>query len=433
VLAALLVVTAVAPVAAIARVTSLKVSTTRDESGATRRLPLTTEVAYVLFDYEGAANDRLTVSLQGLGLSSIVAKSSSYNGSGSAVVEIAGVEILRSLTRQLSGFASQVHADVKLAADQELGRRGYLEAVDSNVRQVERVLMVLGSMALPAAVGAQVDAVMVTADDLSTLAEEAMSPSLDDAGRRAKAEAMKAPAAALIVSVERLAESADAVASAPYPPTGENAPLTVQVSVGGMPSVTDEIWVVQTASGPLTEMDPTEAAALPGVGGPLGATAVPTRAGAATAAGADRPSSAAGADVAGRPTTGVAGGMPPRAASTPVSSAGGTTVAHPGTPIGLAAAEDRAAADALAMAERQGLTGPDAAEGGLGAAQPLPTWTVPALAVADGAGPAVQPLAPRGLQSGGSGGTQGPSLLVLGSGALLLVGLAFWLRRRTQA
>ena len=110
------------PALALARVTRLAVSTSPEASGITSRLPLETEVAYVIFDYEGASNEKLTVSIEGLGLSTIVAKSGTYSGNGTATVQFTGAEVFQALVARVAVLASQAQSDVKRAAEQELGR-----------------------------------------------------------------------------------------------------------------------------------------------------------------------------------------------------------------------------------------------------------------------------------------------------------------------
>jgi hypothetical protein len=428
----------VVPAAALAKVTSLKVSATDSADTASPRLPSGTKSVFVLFDYEGAANDRLTVALEGLGLDRIVAKSDTYNGNGSASVEITGAEIYGSLVVRVLTAASQAQSDVKRAADQDKGTRGYLEAVESDAAQVDRILQVLAQMVLPAPSEAMRKEVAEALNDLGGLIEEANDTDLDDAGRKAKAEAMKAPAASLVTAATALADSAESVSSIPLPLTGENAPITVQVGVGSSsnPSASDEFWVVEDVSSPITDVDPLPtAAATRNSGGTGGANPTArTSANKTPATGSETGASGSATSAAGGgPSNGTRNAA--TSASVRATSAANQAVfadstnGTPGSPAvaGGSGQQSDAVATARALAgqNQNALGSPGDVSGGA-----MATWTVPAVAKADGETVPQVRQAGQDADRSSTGGSSGPNLGVLALGAALLVGVAVWLRSR---
>lgn len=425
-LASLVVLGSALPAAALAKVTRLEVSPSERAGDATTRLPAGSTAVFVLFDYDGASNEKLTVSLQGLGLASILAKTDTYNGSGSAAVELTGAEVYRSLVGQLSTYAIEAQTYVKRAADQELGRRGFLEQVQSQVATIDRMLLVLEQMAVPDDAIEDRKATRTALDELAALAEEATAPELEDADRKAKAEEMAAPAEALVTSADAFVDTAEDAGDMPLPETGENAPFTAQVRVGGNPSMSVEFWVVENPQSALTDIDPTKDAG--GSGGNTSGrpTARPQATSAqrttgqtgdggtgASATTTDRTTSQnPGSTTGGLPT------LPSRAMATPVP--GATNGPQTG---GFVAGEQlgQPTTDASSGAPDQG--------GAEQAAAPLPTWTVPAVAaLGDSQAPQVQPLGAQASQP--AGGSTGPNLAILALGAVALIGLAVWMRQR---
>jgi hypothetical protein len=420
-LALLAFVAGAAPAAALARVKRVVVSTTADESGVTQRLPVGTTVAYVIFDYENAASDKLTVSLEGLGLSTIVAKSSSYTGSGTANVQFTGAELYRALANRVANYADQAQTDVKLAAEQELGRRGYLENVAADVAQVSGVVTILDQMSLTSDAETAIATLNGAVEDIYGLLEEATAANVSDAVQKSKAESMKVPAATLVVAGDRQAETAVSATTMAFPPTGEQASFTVQVAVGNNPSASGEFWVAGTGAG-AANVDPTQAAA----------TGPTSRAPSATAR------SVTGATTApGNPTT-----VSAQAARTQTrsSQAGGqgTTVSPRtvGAPsivpaAGTPSAEASGAATSQVAGQPGGLPGTSGTPAGGAQGQvAAPTWTVPAGSGSASSGAPVAPVT-QSSPTTGSGGLDGSDLAVFGMGALLLVGIALWLRGRS--
>lgn len=433
ILAVATVIAAASPVLALARVTRLVVSDKADATGATGRLPLDTEVAYIVFDYEGASNEKLTVSIEGLGLSTIVAKSGTYSGNGTATVQFTGAEVFQSLVARVAALASQAQSDVKRAAEQELGRRGYIEAVALDISQIDGVIALLGQIDdLPSATSGYMSDIAQATQDLGTLVEAATASGVDDATQKAKAEAMKVPVASLAASADDLADTADSVSALALPRTGSEASFTAQVSVGGNPSSTVEFWVVDTTQN--VSSDTSSGIASPtSSGGSSGRSATATpRNGAARTAGT-------GATATIEPTVGGAAGRMTAAA---VKAAGGAATTAAGSEVTAAAKGTSVVIDAeagglsagQALGEQQD-AGNDAGQTvGLAADSPAagaaPTWTVPASGAGDGAGALVQPVSQPGTGQRG-GATGGPSLAVFALGAAALVGVALWLRGRT--
>jgi|GEM_PF-3015929 hypothetical protein len=446
----------VGPVLAQVEVGNLAVSASESRDDATTFVPVGTTSVYVLFDYENAANHRIGVTIEGFGIDNILTVSDRYNGTGQGVVEITGTQIYQSLTESMVRQAEAVQGNVKKAVDQELGRIDYLQSVQAATYKMGATIALIEKLDLNGAQSGFIDDLRRTVESLDELVTDALEGGLDDAERKARAEALKAPADDVYAAALALSTDAESASDLAIPPTGSKSGYTVQVTVSSAPADSTEFYVLESndsSQGGARTDDPNQPTADPSElktrsapsGQSRGTSGYGDESGAGTksqqdakATDAARDSSGAGGASSGAVPTSASrasGSSPTRSSSgaAPTPEAGAAFGAQQQAQQGTASGSEGVSVTAGESAAEVSQTG---AEGGLAASaegSSMPTWTPPAVAKAPVGEDVPQPVsaAPEAVAETGGGGSSGPNLAVLGLGAIALIGVAFWLRQRS--
>ncbi|MFN2252280.1 MAG: hypothetical protein ACK2UL_10220 [Anaerolineae bacterium] len=440
---------AAVPASALAGVGELASSTSKSRDDATSSFPAGTTEMYALFAYEDLANHKVGVSLMGFGLTDIVSYVDRYDGTGEAAVHMTGADMYKSLADSLVVQAEAAASNAKKAADQATGRMDYLDSVRAAMYSMGSSLALLEMADAGAEMTGLVLDVTVLVEELDDLVGYAQEQDIDEDEQKARAAALKQPAADLEAAADALSQAAQSVGEVAFPPTGTQSPYTLLVTLSGSPAQSIDVYMLEegdegpgAAAGGSTDSGgtPTKTPTASGAGAGSGSTSGQSRSNLAGQAGSGSGTdSSAGADSEGSGGGATGSGVEGQKAGAAATSAaiaatasgraGNTAAGSSAVGSGAQAAGTQPADESADLGASEGME--SAAGGAVGASEPgaEPTWTVPAVAQASGQ-QSSQPQPISADSDGGSGGSSGPNLAVLGIGAIVLVGVALWLRQR---
>ncbi len=428
--------------ASAATIKSIAISSSEDVADASPYYGIGATEVYAIISYTEATGESIAVVVHGPGLPYLYSSpAKQYSDSGTDAIEISGTTLYQRL--------------VKLVRDESVEAQGNARKANTQNSVFEYLAMVLRSssnagdavdllLTLTEADALTVDQIQQLKDissaaaEVAALATEANELPADDlSGKQALAGQMAEPAAAMVEAADELWDQASTVTEMPLPVTGLEAEgFTVTAEVGGLPSSSTSFNVGQFANA-----------------GDLQATPTPTS---ASSDQVTPRSSAANSATATARAAGIGGSNDSTSGDSGTSSSGdsGTTsgviLEGGGTAeSGLAGIRSQTAtprSQATPSARVPGALG--SSDSGSEASPPTPsgdeyefgepvsegvsvqpTWTPAAQSFE----PRTQADADAGAEDeqgpdAGSAGT-GPDLLVLAAGAIVLVGLALWMRR----
>ncbi|RIL12774.1 hypothetical protein DCC79_00190 [bacterium] len=413
---------------ALAKVDQVRASLTEGASdafpfpvGGTASIPSGSEKLYVTFDYTAAARDDIGVEMKSGGL--LVFRSTKrYTGSGTATVEVTGLAVFQELTDQIADYADACQDNIDNA--RKSGNREYVQNTIGLVNSIRTALQIVDRAGLGGDFKTSRDSLDAALGKLEDLSNDLPGGANTDAIKAlaAQMEPYVAQASEAAISLDKAGQSATAVAL-PDTGTDRGAAWTINVTVGGSPAYSGELWITS------------QAVAQPSATVASGATAVPgqaTRTSAPAAGNAPTATPAPGATAAGGRNPSSDQGRTASSGSAATSAAGRATAPAGGAGTGFATL-DQPSAPAAAI-EPTVPSVSDAPTGGdepaastLEAPAPVATWTLPAGAAAAGD---TRPAAPTDEDTPVAPGGAGPSLAVLGLGVMALMAIGLWLRRR---
>lgn len=431
-------------------IADVRVSQDAEGSDAARRYvaPVGTERLYVLFDYLGAADDTIAIHVVGSGLTLFEAEDS-YDGEGTASVEITGAQMYKSLAETAEVDNEAMRSDIEAATNQanpSIQRvNNAMDTVAKMSRELESIAYYFELLDPDAALEGALSEIDFGVAELDEYYGDVREVPADDTAQRAALLGDMLPTIdSLDGAIQTLVDLSDGLSAAPLPETGPDAEIdvTIRVSTGLSSSTTagSGSFLISDDGSDLPEDPDDDANELPG-----GATRTPRGSGITerTPVPGVKPASASGADAdededAGDDDAEGAASDDATASDADAAASSANTLTSPGDAAEAAGAD---AADAVAMAdtEEQDAPSSDDAEaardaaarssqgGEAGAAEPAATWTVQAVSAAD------VPAEPGGTSSEAPLVDQGtgPNLAILGFGVLALIGLAIWYRRRS--
>lgn len=416
-----------APAQALAKIDQVRASLTEGASdafpfpvGGTASIPAGSEKLYVTFDYTAAARDDIGVEMKSGGL--LVFKSTKrYTGSGTATVEVTGLAVFQELADQMADYADACLDNIDNA--RKSGNREYVQNTIGLVNAMRTALQIVDRTGLSGDFKSSRDSLDAALSKLVDLSDDLPGGANTDAIKAlaAQMEPYVTQASEAATSLDKFGQSATAVAL-PDTGTDRGAAWTINVTVGGSPAYSGELWITSQA---VAQPSATVASGATSAPGQATRTSVPASGGASTAA------PAAGATATGG--RGTTGGQGSTAGSGGSSAPARPTTAALGAGTSFATVDQPAVAGATAVVEP---TSPPEAETAVegdepavaqDAPAPVATWTLPAESAAAGGAAAV---APAGDDAPAAPGGSGPSLAVLGLGVMALVAIGLWLRRR---
>lgn len=416
-----------APAQALAKIDQVRASLTEGAPdafpfpvGGTASIPAGSEKLYVTFDYTAAARDDIGVEMKSGGL--LVFKSTKrYTGSGTATVEVTGLAVFQELADQMADYADACLDNIDNA--RKSGNREYVQNTIGHVLAMRTALQIVDRTGLSGDFKSSRDSLDAALTKLEDLSDGLPGGANTDAIKAlaAQMEPYVTQASEAATSLDKFGQSATAVAL-PDTGTDRSAAWTINVTVGGAPAYSGELWITSQA---VAQPSATVASGATSAPGQATRTSVPASGGASTAA------PAAGATAtSGRGTT---GGQGSTAGSGGSAASARPTTAALGAGTSFATVDQPVVAGATAVVEPPSPPEAETAVEGdepavvQDAPAPVATWTLPAESAAAGGTAAV---APAGDDAPAAPGGSGPSLAVLGLGVMALVAIGLWLRRR---
>jgi hypothetical protein len=438
-LLALFVTAGLALPASAASVKNLTISSSDDVSGAAAFFPAGTEEVYAIIEYVDAANEPIAVAVDGPGLPNLISSASKrYNGDGTDSILLSGIDFYRNLVDILNDEAGEAKANVQKAQTQS-AVYGYLEGAQKSANQSQLAVDLLLSLVQTEALGSeqvnQMKEIRSATAQILTLAQQAFAlPSDDLAGKQALAAEMEGPAQTMVANGAALVQQAQSLTSMPLPITGlEHEGYTVVAEVGGNPSMDvsfgvggdQEVGAVRTTPRPTANT---------GSSGRTTDDTVPSATQTAQRAASDNASSGGSSESGSNESSESASAAAENAGFASVKSGitSLTATPRPGSSAELdqeasLSAGSETESDAQEQPSRPVLSGESFADTTSNQEAALPTWTPPSFTGADGAEESADDSDEVDVGSGTTG--TGPNIFVLGAGALVLVGLALWMRR----
>lgn len=402
--------------------------------GGSARIPAGSEKMYITFDYSGAAREEIGVEIKTGGLL-IFKWSRRLSGSGSTAVEATGVRVFQEVVGQLDDYAGAVKDNLALARTS--GNREYIQSTAGNVNLMRTALDLLGRTNRQGDIRAMHDSLDGALDKLDAMIAD-LPPGANADAVKALAGQMDTYAAQASEAVDDLESFGESATSVSLPETGAEraAALNVNITIGGSPSYSGELWITDqgvadpsptTASGATAGPSQPTRTAAPGTGGTIAPTPTTASAGRSNT---PNPTSRTTGSTGGQ--SGAAGRSTASANQSATTSAGRATSASSGAGAAFPTVDQPVPIDAGAPGAEATSAASTAADSGASPAEPtavpeaVATWTLPASSAAGGnPTPATDaegvPAAPGG---------SGPNLAVLGFGAMILIAIGVWLRRR---
>jgi hypothetical protein len=218
-------------------VTNLRVSRTDDGLQAAQVFPTGVEKLYAVFAYSDLSNQEVTVVVEGRGITDLYRTGTHFTGTGRGSLELSGGMFYKSVTNRLYQEARVAQEKVNAATTATFGLQEYLDQALGAVYSMEWLSAYLADVPISDPALEQTTTVRRSIAELERLLTEARSlPAADVAGRQAKAQEMKRPAASAVTASRQLQEGAASVTTAPIATSPKGMEYTVQLEIDGLPS-----------------------------------------------------------------------------------------------------------------------------------------------------------------------------------------------------
>jgi hypothetical protein len=225
---------------------------------ANASFPMGTRQVEVKFDYLDASQTSMAFVVYGPGGLRLMRHEALYDGDGTASIQVTGRDLMEGLGAGLVSNTQELQRAAAQASNAQRAVREYMNVVESALLLV-RTAEELGTRShLPAAALQKLAVLTAARSQLSELAARArLLDDSDDAGLRAIAQQMSAPAAAAVAGAQGF-ETAVKGLELFLIPTGnsmsESAAYVLTVMVDGQPADSALMWVMDPIYLPFNSM-----------------------------------------------------------------------------------------------------------------------------------------------------------------------------------